>query len=150
MSAESRPSVETPQVSFRFKDSVMDETRSFADRMGLSLNDQVVRFSKMVSEDETVQRGVFRSRDFLIVDVPKIKKLSAADKYAERDRFSRGLLGRLGFMHGNRSVLQQMVGVDGNFLAEFGHESLPYKAEALVHNMGHEQYLISGFVISPK
>lgn len=150
MPVESRPGVETPQVSFRFKDSVVDETRSFAGDMGLPLNDQVVRFPKMASEDETVQRGVFRSRDFLVVDVPKIKKLAAADKFAERDRFSRGLLRRLGFMPGNSYVSDQMAGVDGNSLIEFGHESLPYKAEALVHNMGHKQYLISGFVISPK
>lgn len=150
MPVESKPSVQAPQVSFRFKDSIVDETRNFAADMGIVVNNQVVRFPKLLDQDETVQRGVFRSRDFLVVDVPKIKKLAAADKFAQRDRFSRGLLRRLGFMPENSFVSQRMTGVDGNLLVEFGHESLPYKAEALVHNMGHKQYLISGFVISPK
>jgi hypothetical protein len=150
MSAESKSGTETPQVSFRFKDGVLDEIRSFAERMGLSLNDQVVRFPRLVDQNEADQHGLFESRDFLIVDVSKIKKLSTADKFAERDRFSRQLLKRFGFMEGDATISQQMEGVDGNKVIELGHGQLPYKAETLVHNMGHRQYLISGFVISPK
>lgn len=148
MPVESRLGAETPQVSFRFKDGVLDEARSFVERRGLSFNDQVVRFPRLIDQDETTQRGVFKSRDFLIVEVGKIKQLVPADKFEERDEVSRELLRKLGFV--DVAISRQMQGVDGNKIIELEHERLPYRAETLVHNMGHRQYLISGFVIIPK
>ncbi len=139
---------EASQVSFGYKDQVEHEAVQVGEEMGMFLNSEVVRFPGHASTDAPC--GSLQGRDFLILDVAIIKKISGANMYAERDKFSRELLRRLGFIEGVAAISLQMAGVHGNKVIELDHKQLPYKAEMLVHNMGNGEYLISGFVISPK
>ncbi len=126
------------------------EAKRVADRMNAALNPEVIRFPAVRVQLDIEGYDAFTSGDFLVVDVSKIAKISAANRFLGRDRFSTELLRRLGFISGKDMILEQMLGVNGNVILEFDHPTLPYKAEFLVHNMGDEKHLISGFVISPK
>ena len=150
MTVESRPGVGLTQVSVGYKDGVFDQTRRFIESRRLAFNSQVVRFAKVTGVSENCQSGALRSRDFLVVDPAKISKLAKAGNEDLRDTLSRELLKLLGFFENSAVISHRMRDEAGNKILEFDHPTLPYKAETLVHNVGRKQYLISGFVISPK
>ncbi len=150
MPKESSPDSGLPQISYKYKDEVYDEVKRVIESCGLPFNEEVVRFPKVNEVKEDGQRGAIRSRDFLVVDLARIKRLAKAGEEDQRDIISRGLLRLLGFFDDSAVISHGMEGEDGNKILEFEHPTLPYKAEVLVHNMGRKQYLISGFVISPK
>ncbi|KKR50735.1 MAG: hypothetical protein UT84_C0007G0006 [Candidatus Curtissbacteria bacterium GW2011_GWA1_40_16] len=140
---------EVAGIGLKYKDQVSVGAMDVAREQDLLPDPRVVRFPRVIGPKADARVEVTQG-DYLVVDVARIRRLSTADKFVERDKFSRELLRRLEFISGNDVILKQMAGVDGNLLMEFDHPALPYKAEVLVHNMGDCEYLLSGFVISPK
>lgn len=141
---------EAKEVGFAYRSRVADEAWEVADEMQAALGSEAVRFPGESTKSASGAGESAGDNNFLIVDPFKIKKFAPAGRYQDRDAFSVELLRRLGYLRTREDIQAEMQGAQGNLVITLPHRALPYKAQMLVHNMGHSQYLISGFVISPK
>ncbi len=138
------------EISFEYKDLVANEAEQIAGRLGVALSPRAIRFPRMFVPDEENGSKKRSLRDILIVDPVKISELSPARRFKARNYFAVNLLASLGYISGKEDIAKVMEGADGNLFASFDHKKLPYKAQALIQNTGCGEYLLNGFVISPK